>query len=157
MNYQVHSRESVQGYECDEPHLVISVASPGTEHPALPENPGRVGVLRLFFHDVDGPDDLCAKMLRKYGMREVTFGEEEAGLVADFLAANEFLSRDAGTVIVHCEAGVSRSPAMAAAIAKVVDGDDEAFFKRYCPNMRVYRVLLNKLLDHANKAGRCAS
>jgi hypothetical protein len=38
---------------------------------------------------------------------------------------------------------VSRSPAVAAALSKVLTGDDAAFFGgRYRPNMRVYRTLL---------------
>jgi hypothetical protein len=45
--------------------------------------------------------------------------------------------------LVHCDAGMSRSPAVAAAISKVLTGDDSAFFGgRYRPNIRVYRTLL---------------
>ena len=44
---------------------------------------------------------------------------------------------------MHCDAGKSRSPAVAAALARVLDGDDAHFFGgRYTPNMRVYRTLL---------------
>ena len=46
-------------------------------------------------------------------------------------------------VIVHCDASVSRSPAVAAALARVLNDDDTEFFGgRYRPNMRVYRFLL---------------
>jgi predicted protein tyrosine phosphatase len=44
---------------------------------------------------------------------------------------------------VHCDAGVSRSPAVAAALARVLKGDDAEYFAgRYRPNTRVYRMLL---------------
>jgi protein-tyrosine phosphatase len=47
-----------------------------------------------------------------------------------------------GAVVVHCEAGVSRSPTVAAALCKGMGGDDRRFFRRYQPNMHVYRLML---------------
>jgi predicted protein tyrosine phosphatase len=47
-------------------------------------------------------------------------------------------------IVVHCDAGASRSPAVGAALARVLNGDDAEFFAgRYRPNMRVYRMMLN--------------
>ena len=50
-------------------------------------------------------------------------------------------------VIVHCEAGISRSAATAAALAKHYNGDDRVFWMmpQYNPNKLVYRVLLDVL------------
>jgi protein-tyrosine phosphatase len=46
-------------------------------------------------------------------------------------------------IIVHCDAGVSRSAAVGAALARAFSGDDAEFFAgRYRPNVRVYRTLL---------------
>ncbi len=43
-----------------------------------------------------------------------------------------------------CDAGMSRSPAVAAALGRVLNGDDSSFFAgRYRPNMRVYRMMLD--------------
>ena len=50
--------------------------------------------------------------------------------------------RVGGAVVVHCEAGVSRSPAVAAALCKGLGGNDLQFFRRYQPNMHVYRLML---------------
>lgn len=52
-------------------------------------------------------------------------------------------------IILHCDAGVSRSPGVAAALSKSLLGDDAEFFRRYRPNMRVYRTLLNRLHEQA--------
>jgi len=50
---------------------------------------------------------------------------------------------DVRRIIVQCDAGLSRSPAVGAALARVLNGDDAEFFGgRYRPNMRVYRTLL---------------
>lgn len=48
-----------------------------------------------------------------------------------------------------CDAGYSRSPAVAAAIAKAFGVDDEEYFSggRYCPNRHVYRTTLNEFAE----------
>ena len=47
-------------------------------------------------------------------------------------------------ILVHCDAGWSRSPAVAAALTKSLLGqDDSHLFKAKSPNMLVYRTLLN--------------
>jgi hypothetical protein len=51
---------------------------------------------------------------------------------------------DAGLIICQCRSGVSRSPAIAAAIARVYDLDTTPFFttSRYVPNLLVFKTLL---------------
>ena len=46
------------------------------------------------------------------------------------------------TIVVHCEQGMSRSPAVAAAICKTLGGDDSWLFREYMPNPFVYDVLV---------------
>ena len=47
------------------------------------------------------------------------------------------------TLIVHCNMGISRSAAVAAAISKVLTGNDSEFFKgKFVPNMTVYYTVL---------------
>lgn len=50
-------------------------------------------------------------------------------------------------IIVHCEAGISRSSGVAAAIMKYLFNDDMAIFNngKYTPNMTCYRMVLNAL------------
>lgn len=49
------------------------------------------------------------------------------------------------TIYVHCDAGVSRSAGVAAAISKALTGDDEYFYTcgLYAPNPLCYRKVLN--------------
>jgi hypothetical protein len=49
---------------------------------------------------------------------------------------------DAGTAVVHCESGISRSPAVAAALCKAMGGDDGRFWRDYRPNQHVYSCIL---------------
>ena len=49
-------------------------------------------------------------------------------------------------IIVSCNGGYSRSPAVAAALSKWLNGSDEEFFgPGYCPNRHVYRLMMNEL------------
>jgi len=49
---------------------------------------------------------------------------------------------DVAAIVVQCEAGQSRSPAVAAALCKGMGGSDRQFWRRYDPNRHVYRLLL---------------
>ena len=53
-------------------------------------------------------------------------------------------------IIVHCEAGVSRSAGVGAAIMKFLNGDDMPIFNngRFRPNMTCYRIVLNTFMDN---------
>lgn len=50
--------------------------------------------------------------------------------------------------VVDCDAGYSRSPAVAAALAKALRESDEEFFGHdYCINNHVYTTLLKQLSE----------
>jgi predicted protein tyrosine phosphatase len=87
------------------------------------------GVLRLSFPDAEVPSDLHVEtslFSREQAMEIWTFTEKHLSQIE--------------RVIVHCDASVSRSPAVAAALARVLNDDDTEFFGgRYRPNMHVYR------------------
>jgi len=46
--------------------------------------------------------------------------------------------------LIHCDAGVSRSRAVAAALSWVYNGEDLEHFKKGSPNPTIYKVLLNE-------------
>jgi hypothetical protein len=55
-------------------------------------------------------------------------------------------------LICHCEAGVSRSAAIAAAGSKYFNGDDSFFFEHYYPNEYVYNMMTNNVLTEIQPA-----
>ncbi len=64
----------------------------------------------------------------------------------------EFINKykdDVDRMIFHCDAGVSRSAGCAAATMKYLFGSDEPIFnnRKYCPNLRCYRLVLNAFYD----------
>jgi predicted protein tyrosine phosphatase len=149
MTPKVLSQEMVEHYECDEPHVLISICSPGSDGAVLPENPNRLETLRLCFHDIVAddflragidPEDLGLQFLRRYNVEPTFFSEENANAIA------ELLDRHPGKhVIVNCEAGISRSAGVAAAIAFAKTGDDEFYFRNYFPNKQVYSMTVKRL------------
>lgn len=53
-------------------------------------------------------------------------------------------------IIVHCEYGVSRSQAVAAALSKIFTGKDDEFFMKYSPNRLVYSKILYEYYNSAD-------
>ena len=79
---------------------------------------------------------------------DVESGEENCITDADAEKIVTFVNRisdKADLLIVHCEAGVSRSAGVAAAIMKFIYDDDTPVFDSpiYYPNMTCYRKVLN--------------
>ena len=111
------------------PHIIISITDPGTLPAILRPNFQTKGILRLEFEDVDGDQPEAMTL-------------EQAEAIANFVNEHKDLI---DIILVHCEAGVSRSAGVAAAIGFVVNGDDTKFFHnpRFCPNIWCYRLVLD--------------
>jgi predicted protein tyrosine phosphatase len=83
------------------------------------------------------------------GQRDQITEEDAMQIVAFVMDIKEAVNN----LIVHCEAGVSRSAGVAAAIQKYLTGDDTSIFsdKRYYPNMTCYRYVLEAFGLHISK------
>ena len=117
------------------PYIMIRVTGPGAVFKEIADTELSRGVLMLQFHDLDTltGEDKYDKFL---------FTENDADQILDFVAAHP----EAELIIVHCDAGVSRSAGIAAALSKVLTGSDVKIFnsKLYQPNMHIYRTILNR-------------
>lgn len=111
-------------------HVIVSITSHVDDQARLPINAHTAGILRLSFVDRDAPDPAHPD--------DRLFEIEDARAIWSLLRSHPDVSR----LVVHCDAGLCRSPAVGAAVAKALTGDDEAYFRRYRPNLRVYRKLL---------------
>jgi predicted protein tyrosine phosphatase len=129
----VYSRSALDAVRPHEvPHVIISITSHPDDVARLRINEVCRGVLRLSFPDAEEPSDLHTEAN--------LFSQEHAVAIWTF---TQLHVSQIERMIVHCDAGVSRSPAVAAALARVLNDDDAEFFGgRYRPNMRVYRFLL---------------
>lgn len=126
MKVTVLSRKEAVRY-CHKPHdgkaIMISISDPYMTYTASPftsrEN-GIAGILRLSFADADHPGpDVYGRQADTWDLMQETDGMRIA----------RFLSIHPGTdVIIHCDAGISRSSGVAAAILKFYTGNDTAIF-----------------------------
>jgi predicted protein tyrosine phosphatase len=69
------------------------------------------------------------------------FSNAQAVQIVDFV---ERMKNRVNGFLIHCEAGVSRSAAVAAAIELMLNGSSDRIFndRRYSPNQYVYRKLI---------------
>lgn len=115
-------------------YIVISIHDPDRAKPKVKKQSGLRAVLQLAFDDAEPMGkafELAAKitpMLPEQAEQIVRFVEKHKASV--------------GAIVVHCEAGMSRSPAVAAALCKGMGGDDRSFWRDYQPNGHVYRLML---------------
>ena len=124
-HFEVRSARNAEFFRSDRPWAAISIAS-GPEHPVLSEA-NRVGLLRLVFDDITQADT------------PQSFTPALADGILDFVAS---LWDQAEAFLIHCDVGLSRSPAVAAALSRIYYGDDGQWFELDFPNRLVYDVLV---------------
>ncbi len=122
-------------------HIIVSIQSP--KDPQLPKlNVSRhtLRVVRLVFHDMDDMHKKAFPPEKWAKYEDDCFSPAQARQIIEAVRMHP----EAEELLVHCDAGFSRSPAVAAALSKALTGDDTRFFKQYAPNMRVYRTILEE-------------
>lgn len=132
MKIIVLSRTDAKKFTCDKPWACISISAGGDQTPPIilsEEN--RQDLLRINFDDIE---------YETYAY-PYAFQPGHAVEIYNFVEKN----KDVDVLMVHCAAGYSRSPAVAAAITKVVlKRDNQEYFTdtdKYYPNRRVYRMM----------------
>lgn len=134
MNIIVLSKAEAKDFWLYEPWAAISIAPHLGTHPQIPTD-NRVGLFRATFGDVEKDTD--PRWFHKFGY---PITPQDAEQIWWFI--QDRVSR-IKTLMVHCEAGVSRSPAVAAAVCKEYGLDGEKYFHSpYCINKTVYETML---------------
>ena len=128
MKFQVENRGSIQNIKPTEPHIIISISDPQQGRADIADNAHTVDVLFMEFHDIN-----------KAEHDMILFSQDHAVQILNFF---KHYWNQIDLVIVHCNAGMSRSPAVAAALTKISNQDDNVWFKTKTPNSLVYRTIL---------------
>ena len=143
MTIHIMSRSNAIEYskgQHKETSAVISISDCDKDSPMLENNPnnGIIARCKVKFDDVERGADNC-------------IAETDALKIVSFVSK---IAKNQDRLIVHCEAGVSRSAGVAAAILKALTGDDREVFNspRYVPNMTCYRAVLNAFHDSGEYA-----
>lgn len=138
MKIEVTNRQNVENFGISmTPGLdfvVVSISCPG-DRAEFTIGKGCLAILRLEFDDIDAPATVLG------GHKYKPFGRGHAVQLVEFF--RKWFIR-AHYLIVHCDAGLSRSPAVAAAFTKMQGHDDLDYFKKYIPNRRVYSMILSE-------------
>ena len=136
MNVQIMSRMMITEFASESHNErigVVSISDPDKENPDLTSNSNNniVQVLQLKFADVELGQPDCIT-------------DEQANSIVKFLLG-DCVYFCVKRIIVHCEAGVSRSAGVGAAIMKYLNGSDWEVFDspRFRPNMTCYRKVLD--------------
>lgn len=133
MQFQVENRHTVTQIKPKVPHVIISIADEPGRRAKVATNDHTLDVLNVYFHDADQPRE---------GM--TLFNAEAARKILNFF---EHYRNQAQLVVAHCDAGQCRSPAVLAALQKIVTGDDNIWFAQKRPNRLVYRTLLEEAFE----------
>lgn len=138
VQFLVLNREDMKTFVAEVPYLVISVTDPEKHAAEIAESSLLQATLRMKFHDVGKPlrsieTDIIS------AATDVSMTDKDAQQILSFVGENLNKIR---LIVCHCEQGVSRSAAIAAALSKVLQDEDEFFFKNYWVNRWVYDLLL---------------
>lgn len=133
MQIKVCDREELERYRWDAPQCVlISITDPDKAPAEIRQSDRCLEVLRLQFHDIQpGPGAATIG-----GM--TSMDADHARQIWQFV---QRWRDEAQTLVVQCEAGMSRSPAVAAAVAEYLGQDSGVFFADYAPNRYIYEML----------------
>jgi len=131
MRFDIFSRKCVENYCTDEKHINISISDSKAPRAKLSKLDSRIDTLFVSFADSD----------------RIGFDLSEGNLFNKRLAQAiwKFVDKykdEVDLIVVNCEAGISRSSAVGAAISKILNGDDMDFFKHFLPNRLVYRKMM---------------
>ena len=140
MIIEIMSREKARNFS-SKPHnekiAVISISDCDKESPELMHLKGNgiIAHFKIHFDDVE-----------KNEQNYIVITDDGAKRIVKFINS---IKNETDRLIVHCEAGISRSAGVAAATMKFLQGDDAPIFDnpKYCPNMTCYRKVLNAFYE----------
>jgi len=118
MNIQVFNREAFEHYKTDHSHIAISITDPNSK-PAkfINEKNSLLNQLELQFYDLDKDTEV-------FPYSRFVFTQADAKKIIEFVIKYENI---VDTILVHCEAGISRSAGIAGALSLIYNNNDQHF------------------------------
>jgi predicted protein tyrosine phosphatase len=116
------------------PHVLISIRDPGSRKPRLFKHGLRRDALFMAFDDAEPSENFTLPpeimlMTPKHAAKIWAFVMKHVGVI--------------DAVVVHCEQGMSRSPAVAAGILTGLGMDATELMETFQPNAYVLRLMLD--------------
>jgi predicted protein tyrosine phosphatase len=143
MQFHVHDRRSVEtGIVVRHAYVLISIRDPDKPHVRYRRPAGLRDVLSLAFHDAEPGRGI--EIPKGVQFMQV----EDAVKIWEFVRKH----RDSvGAIVCHCEQGMSRSPAVAWALAEALECDFSAILAESQPNKYVYQLLRDTIASLKSK------
>ena len=136
MQYKILSRSAAKkaSYKLDRRTIIISITDPDKDSVIFHQSENLVAVCRVSFDDID-------HVSHDY---EVLMSDEDAKKIKIFI--DRYQDR-VEQIIVHCEAGQSRSAGVMAAIKLWLENDKFSVWDdpKYTPNRHCYRTMCNEI------------
>lgn len=129
-NRNLTEQESIVTRNCSEPHIWISIRNNDDFDCKLPENHFRKASLFLMFDDDE-----------KERPGVILMTDKQAKQIVEFVDENK---KGIDLICVNCEAGKSRSSAVALALSELMNGHDSGIRgnSNYCPNLFVKDLII---------------
>lgn len=139
MLYYVIDRETAcERNVCpDKPHAIISIYTPGDPAPELAITKETRAVLQLAFDDLDDDEIVKSRFITYLRRHATLFDAMHAKQITTFYKQHH---ESVDAFIVHCDAGISRSGAVAEVLRDHFGGDLVSL-GFLCPNRRVTNLL----------------
>ena len=126
----IKNREEIRnGFIPEGKSILISITTPDQRYPV--PNDHYISVLRLKFDDTDS--DTTLKI----------FNDDDAKLILEFVCYHKLVDN----IVVNCDAGMSRSAGIGAALSYLLYGTDKPITSiKPLFNRKVYRVMINAFM-----------
>ena len=136
MQILVEDRRTVEnGIALRVPYIVISIHYPTGRPAEIPPDPNCRGTLWLSFHNADPAQEAVSS--------DGWLTEADAERIWAFVQKHR---AGIGAIVCHCEQGMSRSPAVAAALAEALGEDPTPIVRWTQPNQTVYQLLKSTIV-----------
>lgn len=133
MQILVADRGTIErGFLVRSSYALISICDPDAHPARVPKCSALKATLHLAFHDAEPVANL------RLPPRIVPMSEEHAAEIWRFVTRHK---DQVGAFVVQCHQGMSRSPAVAAALAVYLGQDDRPFWREHAPNLHVYELM----------------
>lgn len=149
MNILVMNRDEIQKAYFNLSHIVISMTDDVQFFPAIPERNCK-GILRVAVWDTE--DGVHYRSLHNFGApsipKDKIFSGDHAKSILEFVFSHV---NKVELIVCQCDAGLSRSASTAAALSKILNGNEGKFLNPpYFPNRLIYNTIINEYY-HARK------
>lgn len=133
---RVMSRPALAQMMAEEPFILISVTDPGADEAVCPDTSLCRGALHLQFDD--------AEYKGQTPRGKTLISKQDANAILALVRQHIMDAPKAvGLIVCQCEMGRSRSAGIAAALSRILTGEDASYFTDYYPNRWVYQTILD--------------